>query len=130
MKISLKFRPSEVRDGILLYCAQDEDGVGDFTSLTIKNRRIEFRFHTGTGHFLILSDSDTIGRGGLGCQKIRFIVFRNSPIAKAQGGTALRGVFQIKLKWLKLIIKIHCLKCLNLKKKKPIYRVLRQKYAY
>ena len=32
-----------------MYSAQNHDGQGDFTSLAIKNKTIEFRFDTGSG---------------------------------------------------------------------------------
>lgn len=36
-------------DGVLMYCAQRESGEGDFASLAIRNKRLEFRFNTGSG---------------------------------------------------------------------------------
>lgn len=49
LKVSLKIKPSEVSDGILLYCGETEEGHGDFASLAIKNKHIEFRFDAGNG---------------------------------------------------------------------------------
>lgn len=50
MRMSLRIKPREVKDGVLVYCAQTEDGQGDFTSLAIKGKRIEFRFDSGSGN--------------------------------------------------------------------------------
>jgi hypothetical protein len=47
--MALKFNPSDAQDGLLMYCAQSEDGQGDFTSLAIRDKRLEFRFDTGSG---------------------------------------------------------------------------------
>ena len=52
MKIALKFSAKDTTDGLLLYCAQNEDGQGDFVSLAIKDGRVEFRFDTGSGKLL------------------------------------------------------------------------------
>lgn len=49
LKVSLKFKPKDLNDGILLYCSESEEGHGDFASLTIKDRRLEFRFDVGSG---------------------------------------------------------------------------------
>lgn len=50
LKVSLKFKPKDVNDGILLYCGESEEGHGDFASLTIKDRHVEFRFDIGNGN--------------------------------------------------------------------------------
>jgi hypothetical protein len=49
VKMALKFNPADAQDGLLMYCAQSEDGQGDFTSLAIRDKRLEFRFDTGSG---------------------------------------------------------------------------------
>jgi hypothetical protein len=49
LKMALKFNPADAQDGLLMYCAQSEDGQGDFTSLAIRDKRLEFRFDTGSG---------------------------------------------------------------------------------
>ena len=49
MRISLRIKPRQVKDSLLVYSAQTEDGLGDFSSLTIKDKRIEFRFDSGSG---------------------------------------------------------------------------------
>uniref|UniRef100_A0A1B6EDX6 Basement membrane-specific heparan sulfate proteoglycan core protein n=1 Tax=Clastoptera arizonana TaxID=38151 RepID=A0A1B6EDX6_9HEMI len=48
-RFTLKFKANDTSDGILLYSAQNGEGHGDFVSLAIKNRRLEFRFDTGSG---------------------------------------------------------------------------------
>ena len=48
MRLTMRIKPHEVKDGLLAYSAQMDDG-GDFASLTIKNRRIEFRYDSGSG---------------------------------------------------------------------------------
>lgn len=49
MRMAMKVKPKEIKDGLLVYCAQTEDGAGDFSSLAIKNKRVEFRFDSGSG---------------------------------------------------------------------------------
>ncbi|KAG7156951.1 Agrin-like 5, partial [Homarus americanus] len=39
-----------------MYCAQKESGEGDFASLAIRNKRLEFRFNTGSGTATIQSE--------------------------------------------------------------------------
>lgn len=43
-------------DGLLMYCAQNEQGDGDFASLALRNKKLEFRFNTGTGTATLTSD--------------------------------------------------------------------------
>ncbi len=50
--MAIRIKPREVKDGLLIYCAQSDDGQGDFTSLAIKDKRIEFRFDSGSGQFI------------------------------------------------------------------------------
>lgn len=50
--MALKFNPADAQDGLLMYCAQSEDGQGDFTSLAIRDKRLEFRFDTGSGKLI------------------------------------------------------------------------------
>jgi hypothetical protein len=52
LKMALKFNPADAEDGLLMYCAQSEDGQGDFTSLAIREKRLEFRFDTGSGKLI------------------------------------------------------------------------------
>jgi hypothetical protein len=51
LKFSFKFRVSgsEVEDGLLMYAAQTDDGQGDFASVAIREKHLEFRFDTGSG---------------------------------------------------------------------------------
>ncbi|XP_054273123.1 basement membrane-specific heparan sulfate proteoglycan core protein-like isoform X4 [Macrosteles quadrilineatus] len=49
IKISLKFNPTDDSNGLLLYCSENDDGVGDFASLSIRDRRLEFKFDSGSG---------------------------------------------------------------------------------
>lgn len=54
--MSMRIKPREVKDSLLVYCAQTEEGQGDFSSLAIKDKRVEFRFDSGSGNFLIERD--------------------------------------------------------------------------
>nr|CAD7392246.1 unnamed protein product [Timema cristinae] len=60
LKLSLKFNPTDADDALLLYCAQDEDGNGDYTSLAIRDKRLEFKFDTGSGPAIIRSEREII----------------------------------------------------------------------
>ncbi|KAK9869716.1 hypothetical protein WA026_003454 [Henosepilachna vigintioctopunctata] len=55
LKYSLKFKPNSTSDGILLYCAETEEGHGDFASLSLKDQHVEFRFDVGNGPTIIRS---------------------------------------------------------------------------
>ncbi|CAM4555110.1 pikachurin isoform X1 [Lepidochelys kempii] len=55
-QITLEFR-AEAEDGLLLYCGENEHGRGDFMSLAIIRRNIQFRFNCGTGVAVIMSES-------------------------------------------------------------------------
>ncbi|EMP30275.1 Pikachurin [Chelonia mydas] len=55
-QITLEFR-AEAEDGLLLYCGENEHGRGDFMSLAIIRRNIQFRFNCGTGVAIIMSES-------------------------------------------------------------------------
>lgn len=48
LTISLKINPSSLTDGVILYAAQNHQGIGQFMSLTLKNRQIEFRYTIGS----------------------------------------------------------------------------------
>ncbi|KAG0729592.1 Basement membrane-specific heparan sulfate proteoglycan core protein [Chionoecetes opilio] len=54
--VDMNFKPESVDDGVLMYCAQMESGSGDFTSLAIRNKRLEFRFNSGSGTANIQSE--------------------------------------------------------------------------
>ncbi|NWR67246.1 EGFLA protein, partial [Bucorvus abyssinicus] len=55
-QITLEFR-AESEDGLLLYCGENEHGRGDFMSLAIIRRSIQFRFNCGTGVAVIMSEN-------------------------------------------------------------------------
>ena len=50
--MAMRIKPRQVKDGLLVYCAQTEEGQGNFSSLSIKDKRIEFRFDSGSGNTL------------------------------------------------------------------------------
>lgn len=47
--MTIRLNPAELTDSIVMYTAQNNDGVGDFAALTIKDRHLEFRFDAGSG---------------------------------------------------------------------------------
>ncbi|KAM6474191.1 pikachurin isoform 5-T5 [Liasis olivaceus] len=53
-QITVEFM-AEAEDGLLLYCAENEHGRGDFMSLAIIRQTIQFRFNCGTGIATITS---------------------------------------------------------------------------
>ncbi|XP_026667400.1 basement membrane-specific heparan sulfate proteoglycan core protein-like [Ceratina calcarata] len=55
LKVALNFNPSDDQDGILFYCAQYDEGRGDFVALVVRDRRVEFRYDVGTGPAIIAS---------------------------------------------------------------------------
>ncbi|XP_045857047.1 pikachurin isoform X1 [Meles meles] len=55
-QITLEFR-AEAGDGLLLYCGENDHGRGDFMSLAIIRRSLQFRFNCGTGVAIIISKS-------------------------------------------------------------------------
>ncbi|POI34665.1 hypothetical protein CIB84_001583, partial [Bambusicola thoracicus] len=55
-QITLEFR-AESEDGLLLYCGENEHGRGDFMSLAIIRRSLQFRFNCGTGVAVITSEN-------------------------------------------------------------------------
>lgn len=42
-------RPADLRDGVVLYAAEDEQGFGDFIAIVLKNRKLEMRYNKETG---------------------------------------------------------------------------------
>nr|XP_008114302.2 PREDICTED: pikachurin [Anolis carolinensis] len=54
-QITVEFR-TEAEDGLLLYCGENEHGRGDFMSVAIIRRNIQFRFNCGTGIAVITSE--------------------------------------------------------------------------
>ncbi len=58
LSFKIKFKPQSLRDSVLTFAGQNDDGSGDFTSLSIKEGRVEFRFDTGSGPAVIRSRSE------------------------------------------------------------------------
>ena len=46
-------KTKDLKDGLIMYCAEKEDGSKDFASLTIENGFLVFKFDTGTGENLL-----------------------------------------------------------------------------
>ncbi|XP_053159968.1 pikachurin isoform X2 [Hemicordylus capensis] len=55
-QITVEFR-AEAEDGLLLYCGENEHGRGDFMSVAIIRRNLQFRFNCGTGIAVISSEN-------------------------------------------------------------------------
>lgn len=53
--MAMKVKPETDEDGLLMYCSQTEDGLGDYTSLAIKDKHLEFQYDTGSGPAVIRS---------------------------------------------------------------------------
>lgn len=49
LKINLKIKPKDLSDAILMYTAQDPEGHGNFVSLAIKDKHVEFKYDVGNG---------------------------------------------------------------------------------
>ncbi|XP_071451008.1 basement membrane-specific heparan sulfate proteoglycan core protein [Hetaerina americana] len=58
LKLNLQVKPHQLKNGLLLYCAQSEDGKGDFTSLAINDSHIEFRYDVGSGTAVLRSNKE------------------------------------------------------------------------
>ena len=58
LKMGFRFRAAEVKDSVLIYSAQSEDGQGDFVSVSIRNGHLEFRFDTGSGPAILKSPEE------------------------------------------------------------------------
>ena len=43
LSVSFKFKPTSVRDSVIMYCGQSPEGQGDFAAITIKDKHVEFR---------------------------------------------------------------------------------------
>lgn len=54
LTISLKINPSSLADGVILYAAQNHQGIGQFMSVTLKNRQVEFRYTVAGTLFIII----------------------------------------------------------------------------
>ena len=55
LKLEIKVKPKKLEDGLIVYSAQNHEGQGDFTSLAIRNKSVEFRYDTGSGPAVITS---------------------------------------------------------------------------
>ncbi|RLU19726.1 hypothetical protein DMN91_008283 [Ooceraea biroi] len=55
LRVAMSFNPADSEDGILMYCSQSDEGLGDFAALTIKDKHVEFRFDIGSGMAVIRS---------------------------------------------------------------------------
>ncbi|XP_067838193.1 pikachurin [Heptranchias perlo] len=55
-QITIEFK-ADAEDGLLLYCGENEHGQGDFLSVAIIRRRLQFRFNCGTGAAALVSES-------------------------------------------------------------------------
>ncbi|GAA6098966.1 pikachurin [Tachysurus ichikawai] len=51
---------ADSEDGLLLYCGENELGRGDFMSLSLVRRKLNYRFNCGTGAGQIISDSSVV----------------------------------------------------------------------
>lgn len=57
LKMGLRFNPASLKDSIIFYCAESEEGNGEFTSLAIKDGYLEFKIDTGSGPVTVRSAS-------------------------------------------------------------------------
>lgn len=46
-KVALKIKANNGSDGVLLYSGETDEGYGDFVSLAVRNRHLEFTFNAG-----------------------------------------------------------------------------------
>lgn len=54
LKMSMKVKASSpVTDGIIMYCAETPRGYGGFTSLAVRNGKLEFRYDLGGGMYMV-----------------------------------------------------------------------------
>lgn len=60
LKMGLKVKPRDLKDGVLLYCGESEEGYGDFASVSLKNGHVEFRFDVGAGPVVIRSSKQLV----------------------------------------------------------------------
>jgi hypothetical protein len=52
MQLELHIKPRSLEDGILLYNAQNDNGIGDFIGIMLRDGHVEFRYDTGSGQWL------------------------------------------------------------------------------
>ncbi|KAJ8950522.1 hypothetical protein NQ318_015266 [Aromia moschata] len=58
LKLSMRVKVNDVSDGVLLYCSETEEGHGDFISLAVHDRHLEFRFDAGNGATVIKQNTE------------------------------------------------------------------------
>lgn len=58
LKVEMKVKPDTDADSLLMYCSQTHEGHGDYTSLSIRNKRLEFQYDTGSGPAVIRSKKE------------------------------------------------------------------------
>ncbi|XP_052746482.1 basement membrane-specific heparan sulfate proteoglycan core protein isoform X2 [Bicyclus anynana] len=59
LRMSMKIKAkAPITDGIIMYCAQSPRGYGGFTSLTVRDGRLEFRYDVGDGNTPIILTSN------------------------------------------------------------------------
>jgi len=56
MDVDIKFKPKELKDGVLLYSAQSKDGSGDFIAIVVKDEKVELRYDMGSGVATVRSE--------------------------------------------------------------------------
>ncbi|XP_046669711.1 basement membrane-specific heparan sulfate proteoglycan core protein isoform X9 [Homalodisca vitripennis] len=89
IKIALKFNPADYSNGLLLYCAQNDDGTGDFVSLSIRDRHLEFKFDTGSGINTLVSMNEIVPgqwvevNTGMGGRDAHLTVTGDLPVSKS-----------------------------------------------
>jgi len=54
ININMEFKSQSLRDGIILYEGDKEDGSGDSMAIVQKDGYLEFRFDTGSGKGLLV----------------------------------------------------------------------------
>ncbi|KAK7791103.1 hypothetical protein R5R35_012915 [Gryllus longicercus] len=60
LSFEMRVKPESLEDGLLAYCSQDEAGRGDFISLAVRDKHIEFRFDTGSGPAVMRSSRELV----------------------------------------------------------------------
>ncbi|CAH1394861.1 unnamed protein product, partial [Nezara viridula] len=60
LDITLKLHPLDSRDALILYAAQNDFGSGNYLSLAIKDRRLEFRMETGSSAPIVVKSNTEV----------------------------------------------------------------------
>ena len=50
--LQIDVKVNNMKDGLIMYCTEREDGYGDFASIAIKSGFFEFKFDTGSGTYI------------------------------------------------------------------------------